>query len=102
MMRGAVRGVWSANTWSSRHCVAVCACAQLELCFTALLLLALLGIEVKDFMPDHVIGLTWLDAFVTINICIMVVTTLMSLFIIGAHRTATMHDIMRHSNHAYI
>jgi len=55
---------------------------QLELCFTALLLLALLGIEVKDFMPDHVIGLTWLDAFVTINICIMVVTTLMSLFII--------------------
>ena len=55
---------------------------QLDLSFNSLLVIALIAIEVKDFMPDHVISVTWIDWFVTINILLIVFATALSLAII--------------------
>ena len=41
---------------------------QLDLSFNSLLLITLIGIEVKDFMPDHVVVITWIDWFLLANI----------------------------------
>ena len=55
---------------------------QLDLSFNSLLVIALIAIEVKDFMPNHVISITWIDWFVTINIVLIVFATILSLIII--------------------
>jgi len=55
---------------------------QLDLTFNSLLVIALLAIEVKDFMPDHVTVVTWIDWFVTMNVLLIVFAVGMSLSII--------------------
>eukprot|EP00966_Prymnesium_polylepis_P121709 2812879-Prymnesium_polylepis.1 len=77
---------------------------QLDLTFNSLLVIALLAIEVKDFMPDHVTVVTWIDwsappllssrfptvwhvahrtpPFVTMNVLLIVFAVGMSLSII--------------------
>jgi len=55
---------------------------QLDLSFNSLLLITLIGIEVKDFMPDHVVVVTWIDWFLLGNIVLVVFVTGLSLLII--------------------
>jgi len=59
------------------------AITQLELAFTSLLVIILLGIEVKSMVPSWVSSPTWLDGFVVVNNLLMVFICAVSLGIVA-------------------